>query len=106
MSAILAILALFSVRAIFAECPNIRDVPVMYDNERFMCAVRWRGEGHQYPVDACNTCNEAEFPEPETGIYIFDGEEGFYDPTAYFYSMGSLIVKPGCTLYLYSVKTI
>ncbi len=86
------------IQSIAGECPNMRDVPVMYDDNKFMCAVRWRGAGNEYPVEACNNC-EADEPD----YFIYDGEDGEYEASSH-YAMGSLLVKPGCIFYVYWVN--
>ena len=85
------------------ECPKNKDVPVWYVEDRlFLCAVKYRGWGHDYAVNACNKC---EADNPDEGMYVhahedYPGEDGLYDP------VGSLIVKPGCTLYLFGVQLL
>jgi len=52
------------------------------------CAYYWSEEGDDWPVDACN------------GIRRY-AAEGDYNPSSDYYPMGSIYVKPGCTMYLY-----
>merc|ERR1712136_195040 len=52
------------------------------------CAYYWNEEGDDWPVDACN------------GIKSY-AREGDYNPTSYYFPMGSIYVQPGCTMYLY-----
>jgi len=52
------------------------------------CAYYWSGEGDDWPVDACN------------GMKSY-ARVGDYNPTNDYFPMGSIYVKPGCTMYLY-----
>ncbi len=77
-----------------AECPAINDVPIMYDSDHFTCARFWGGAGPAsgFAIDACN---EGCFVG--SGYTIWDG----LDKEDLAVTMGSIIVKAGCTLTLY-----
>ena len=68
----------------------MNDIPVMYDDQLFTCVSHWRDMGGDYAVDSCNGDS-------------YTGPDGYDEdaPDGYFYSMGSIFVKPGCTLYMY-----
>ena len=69
-----------------AECPQMEDIPVMYDEDNFMCFTWWRDYGGDYSVSACNGDQ----------WYCPDGRDYVgYVP------MGSIFVMPGCTLYMW-----
>ena len=36
------------------ECPEMTDIPVMYDDQHFMCFNYWDLWGDDVPVNACN----------------------------------------------------
>ena len=78
-----------------AECPQLREIPTIYgDTNTFTCARYYKGPGGNYPVNGCNGC--------ASGTY-FDVVDG-QDATAtegHLYGMGSIMVKPGCTLYVF-----
>jgi len=87
-------LLLFTLSAMIisckGECPAMNDIPVMFNDQAFTCGKKWMDWGGDYAVDSCNG-NPYTFP---------DG----YDDDAYggaFYPMGSIFVKPGCTMYMY-----
>ena len=83
-----------------AECPKQNSFPVMYDKERFLCAVRYTGIGSEYPIEGCNACdndNEEGYKTPDD----FNADAGI----GHYYNLGSAIVRPGCHLYLYRVST-
>jgi len=72
------------------ECPAMNDIPVMYDDQVFTCAETWREWGGSYAVDSCNGDTRT----------LWDGCDMDSDTHGY-YAMGSIFVKPGCTLYMY-----
>jgi len=72
------------------ECPSMSDIPVMYHDEAFTCAMWWHEKGGNYSVDSCNGDS---FTNPNGG----DGDAG----TGCYYKFGSVFVKPGCTLYMF-----
>ena len=60
-----------------------------------------KGKGATYPVDGCNKCVDED---PINGYFWYDGFEGNDGELGdKYYAMGSVIVKPGCTLYVYEV---
>ena len=78
-----------------AECPQLREIPTMYgDTNTFTCARYYIGPGGNYPVNGCNGCSSGTYFD------VVDGQ----DATAtegHLYGMGSIMVKPGCTLAVY-----
>ena len=42
-----AVLALAFAPAVLGECPNIGQVPILYDDNTFTCAQAWQGPGDQ-----------------------------------------------------------
>merc|ERR1719348_2548982 len=87
-------LLLFTLSAMIisckGECPAMNDIPVMYDDQLFTCMTKWHDKGGDYAVDSCNG-DSYTYPD---GLDADAGE-------GYFYPMGSIFVKPGCTLYMY-----
>ena len=82
-----------------AECPKLNSFPVMYDKERFLCAIRYTGIGSEYPIEGCNACDD----DNEEGYKTaddFNADAGI----GHYYNLGSAIVRPGCHLYLYRVS--
>ena len=100
-----------------AECPQMNDIPVMV-GDRFTCMRYWKDWGDDLSVNACNgeysisavvifnmwrdeylhsvvtLCYEGN------GYTIGDHED--HDPGEGYYSpMGSIMVLPGCTAYLF-----
>jgi len=72
------------------ECPAMNDIPIMYNDQLFTCAKIWRDKGGDYAVDSCNSDNSWFETYP-------DGRD--YDSGTI--PMGSIFVKPGCTMYMY-----
>ena len=62
----------------------------------------WEGWGDSTVVNGCNKC---ESYDPVNGYHVYGGEDstGTYDT---YYPMGSLIVRPGCKMYLFRVRKI
>ena len=75
---------------VHGECPQMKDIPVMAGPE-FSCAQVWKGWGHELSVNACNgeTFIKADHMDEDAGW-------GSYFP------WGSIMVKAGCTLYMFS----
>ena len=78
-----------------AECPaSHEELPTLYDDQTFNCAVYWAGEGDDSALNSCIDC------EGNDGIV-----EGYVHPDGWdqtdvpgrFYNFGSFLVKPGCT---------
>ena len=86
-SAVLALTSLLSLSQ--AECPQMKDIPVMYGTQ-FTCTQVWKDHGDELPVNACNgdTYIKADHEDGDAGW-------GSYFP------WGSIMVKPGCTLYMF-----
>ncbi len=98
------IVLLVGLSMVQAECPSMKDVPVWYtEDSKFLCAVQYLGWGDQDAIRACNSCTTSDGEEYPDGFKIADGadEQGSED---HYFPMGSVIVRPGCTLYLYSVS--
>jgi len=72
------------------ECPPMNDIPVMYDDQKFTCMTWWWDRGGDYAVDSCNGNSHTNPDGLDAGAEI-----------GHFYPMGSIFVKPGCTLYMY-----
>merc|ERR1712117_452357 len=89
---IIVILA-FGSAAIQAECPALDSVPVMYDDDTFLCARGWAGPGDEQPIQGCVDCDR------------YDEYRDYYDGYEYYslgWTVGSLIVNPGCIFYGFS----
>ena len=52
----IAILLFFLLRfrATNCECPQMSDIPVMYNKSTFMCMNFWNTMGGDLPVNSCN----------------------------------------------------
>jgi len=75
-----------------AECPaSHEELPTLYDDDTFNCAIKWLGEGDDSALNSCNECDGSD--GIEAGYVYYDGE----DVTGSYYA-GSFMVKPGCTL--------
>merc|ERR1712079_131297 len=84
------LMSLLYIHATKGECPQMDKIPVMFNNVTFMCMNVWHKWGDDLPVNACNGAKED----------ISDNWD--YDPGGGFYNgMGSIMVKPGCTAYLF-----
>ena len=91
---------ILSFNLIRAECPSMNQVPVMYDSDTFLCGVYFSGEGRGYPIDGCNKCRPGD---DENGRLMKHGHN--HDAgEGYFIPMGSVIIRPGCKLYGYTVR--
>jgi len=78
-------------------CPSMNDIgnTMDYDGKkRFLCAVVYDGFGGEYPI---NSCNGNSYSVPD-GYSIDAGDKKFY-------SMGSLLIKPGCKMYMFETTT-
>ena len=67
----------------------MKDIPVML-GPQFSCAQVWKDWGDDLPVIACN--GESFIKADHE-----DGDAG----AGSFFSWGSIMVKPGCTLYMF-----
>jgi len=76
------------------ECPAMNDIPIMYNDQLFTCAKIWRDKGGDYAVDSCNSDN-SWFETYQDGRDFDTGDRNTFLP------MGSIFVKPGCTMYMY-----
>ena len=78
-----------------AECPALVDINNMYNSNTFTCARFYYGFGHDLPVRGCSGgCPLAEYSNVPDGANEDAGD-------GYHYPMGSIMVKPGCTLYVF-----
>jgi len=94
---IAGIVVLFYLKETSGECPNMDDIPVMYDKEHFTCAWAYSGAGSAYDVDACNDCYGS------TGFhYTYHDQTESDSGICCYWPIGSLIIRPGCQIYLYS----
>ena len=71
------------------ECPVMKDIETMM-GDQFTCARKWWLKGDELGVNACNGFSDS-YPDN----YDYDAGEGSMIP------MGSIFVKPGCTLYMF-----
>jgi len=70
-------------------CHTIEKIPYAF-NGRATCAFTYADAGGDYSVNACNGA----------GSYHLDGD--YNDAgSGHFYPMGSILIKPGCTLYMF-----
>ena len=61
MKAYLAFLVLISLNLSNAECPDLIDIPDMYNSNTYMCARFYYGFGHDLAVRGCNGCSVSEY---------------------------------------------
>ena len=80
---------LFLVSSTLGECPHMKDIPTMWGNQ-FTCARKWWLEGDDLAVNACNG-----FIDTYPDNFDYDAGDGNMIP------MGSIFVKPACTLYMF-----
>ena len=85
----------------------MNDIPVMFSDDLFMCAMYWRGWGGEHSVSACNGNDITNhnsihllYLNLDRSKEVSDHKDATQDDT-HLYPMGSIMVKPGCTLYLY-----
>ena len=77
-----------------SECPGLDQLPDKINDNTYLCARFYYGHGHDLAVRGCNGCSTATFADIPDG----DDENA---PDKYQYPMGSILVKPGCTLYVF-----
>jgi hypothetical protein len=90
-----------AIGAFYSHRPKVNDFPVMYeyDPKKFLCAVKYYGDGHEMADFGCNKCHS----DPHNNGYLIrDGYENSAHEGSH-YSFGSAIVRPGCKLYLFEV---
>ena len=90
---------LFLAFDIKAECPASDRLPVRFptDESKYFCARFYLGPGKDGPFNGCSGCSAY----PEEYIDVYDGQD--IDATECCYTpMGSLVVRPGCTLYQFT----
>ena len=93
---------ILSFNLIRAECPSMDKVPVMYDSDTFLCGVFFSGEGRGYPIDGCNKCR----PDDNENGYLMKHGYNYDAGDGKFIPMGSVIIRPGCKLYGYTVRRV
>jgi len=72
-------------------CPAVSTLPDMdADKKRFVCAAIYNKLGGKYGVTSCNG-----------GSYYLHSGDRFDAGPGRLYPMGSILVKPGCTLYMF-----
>ena len=93
---------ILSFDLIRAECPSMDQVPVMYNSDTFLCGLAFYGEGRGYPIDGCNKCrpDDDENGKQMKHGYNYAGNDNQFLP------MGSVIIRPGCKLYGYTVSKV
>ena len=77
-----------------AECPGLEDIKDMQNDQTFTCARFYYGWGHDLGVRGCNGCSISEYADIPHGMDLDAGKDKHYP-------MGSIMVKPGCTLYVF-----
>ena len=77
-----------------AECPGLEDIKDMQNDQTFTCARFYYGWGHDLGVRGCNGCSISEYADIPHGMDLDAGKDRHYP-------MGSIMVKPGCTLYVF-----
>ena len=93
---------ILSFNLIRAECPSMNQVPVMYNSDTFLCGLLFFGEGRGYPIDGCNKCT----PEDDENGYRMKHGYNYASDDDQFLPMGSVIIRPGCKLYGYTVQNV
>ena len=53
-----------------AECPPTDSVPVMYDEETFMCTRKWIGPGDDDPIQECQIVTKFEIKTKNAPLFI------------------------------------
>lgn len=71
-------------------CQNYTNMPTT-DNGKFTCATVFDKPGGLYSVDSCNG-------SPTT---YHDGDKMTVRDYIHYYPMGSILIRPGCSLYIY-----
>ena len=94
MLRILGISAIFLAVSIHGECPRLSDIPDMINDNTFTCARFYYGHGHDLGVRGCNGCSVS-------GSYDIPDGADYEAGDNMQYPMGSILVKPGCTLYVF-----
>ena len=92
---------ILSFSQILAECPSMDQVPVMYNSDTFLCGVSFSGEGREYPIDGCNKCRPDDDENGHRMKHGYNSDAG----DGRFFPMGSVIIRPGCKLYGYTVRS-
>jgi len=86
-----------------AECPaDHEEIPTLWDDDTFNCAMVWQGPGNDSPLNSCCDTNN-----DDSDCCYRDGvDAGWLWPHGYdnpgqdklYYPVGSYLVKPGCTV--------
>ena len=80
------------IALINAECPDIDDFPVYFNDNTFFCARFYYGPGDDLALHGCNGCSLSNYLDVPDNANNDAGD-------GYHYPVGSLIVRPGCTFY-------
>ena len=94
MKLYLAILIIALINQSKSECPNLDDIPNMYNSNTYMCARFYYGFGHDLAVRGCNGCSISEYYDVPHG-------QDTTAPDGRQYPFGSIMVKPGCKFYVF-----
>ena len=65
--------------------------------KKFLFLGGYTGPGSAYAVDACTDCVEHD------QRYVFHDERNLDAGVGYYYAIGSLVIRPGCEIFLYKV---
>ena len=87
----LLLLAL-GIALINAECPDVNDLPVYFNDDTFFCARFYYGWGDDLALHGCNGCDISTYIDLPDNTNQDAGD-------GYHYPVGSVIVRPGCTFY-------
>ena len=87
----LLLLAL-GIALINAECPDVNDLPVYFNDDTFFCARFYYGHGDDLALHGCNGCDISTYIDLPDNTNQDAGD-------GYHYPVGSVIVRPGCTFY-------
>lgn len=91
---ILTVVTFLTFGQIYGECPALVDVPDMLSTTTFTCARIYYGVGHALGVRGCNDC-------PLSGAFDLGDKDDYDAGPNRLFPMGSVMVKPGCTLYVF-----
>ena len=113
------ILPLICFHVTTGECPQMNDIPVMYNSHTFTCMKYWWPDwGDDLSVNACNgeystsavvtfnMCRDECLHSVVTmcyegGEYTIGDHEDYDAGKGHYWPMGSIMVLPGCTAYLF-----
>ncbi len=91
MSQLLFLLALLPLAT--GQCPPITDLPILYDDNTFLCAYEYQRPGDDDPIQGCSECEGL-------GVFVVpDTFEDSVEDSDFYYGVGSIISMAGCTYY-------